>query len=90
LEHHRVFSFHNDGADEVWLSSADWMERNLFRRVEVAFPVEDKKIRARILEDLNGYLADTAQTWILQADGNYLRPEKIEGKAVQQKFMDET
>lgn len=90
LEHHRVFSFHNDGADEVWLSSADWMERNLFRRVEVAFPVEDKKIRARILEDLNGYLADTAQTWILQADGNYLRPEKIEGKAVQQRFMDET
>ncbi|AXQ27390.1 polyphosphate kinase 1 [Solimonas sp. K1W22B-7] len=90
LEHHRVFSFLNDGAAEVWLSSADWMERNLFRRVEVAFPVEDKKIRARILEELSGYLADTAQSWILQPDGNYVRPEKIEGKAIQLKILEET
>ncbi|HSW13507.1 MAG TPA: polyphosphate kinase 1 [Solimonas sp.] len=90
LEHHRVFSFHNDGSTEVWLSSADWMERNLFRRVEIAFPIEDKKIRARVLEELNAYLADTAQTWLLQADGRYLRPERIEGKAVQLRMMDES
>jgi len=89
LEHHRVISFHNDGATEVWLSSADWMERNLFRRVEVAFPIEDKKIRARVLEELNAYLTDTAQTWLLQADGSYVRPEKIEGKAVQTRMMEE-
>lgn len=75
LEHHRVFCFHHDGNPEVWLSSADWMERNLFRRVEVAFPLKDKKLKARVLEDLEAYLADTAQSWVLQADGNYVRAE---------------
>lgn len=73
LEHHRVFCFHHDGNPEIWLSSADWMERNLFRRVEVAFPLKDKKLRARVLGDLEAYLADTAQSWLLQADGRYER-----------------
>ncbi|MGQ0696910.1 MAG: polyphosphate kinase 1 [Panacagrimonas sp.] len=75
LEHHRVFCFHHDGNPEVWLSSADWMERNLFRRVEVAFPLKDKKLRARVLEHLEAYLADTAQSWLLQADGQYVRAQ---------------
>lgn len=75
LEHHRVIMFGNDGAPELWLSSADWMERNLFRRVEIAFPVLEAKLRKRILADLDGYLADTAQSWTLQADGSYAPPD---------------
>lgn len=75
LEHHRVFCFHHEGSPDVWLSSADWMERNLFRRVEVAFPLKDRKIRARVLEHLEAYVADTAQSWLLQPDGSYVRAE---------------
>ena len=74
LEHHRVFYFENAGADaEVYLSSADWMERNLFKRVEIAFPLLDKKIRAQVIEQLMGYLNDTAQSWVLKDDGSYSR-----------------
>jgi polyphosphate kinase len=75
LEHHRVFYFHHEGTPEVWLSSADWMERNLFRRVEVAFPLKDRKIRGRVIEHLEAYVADTAQSWLLQSDGSYVRAE---------------
>lgn len=92
LEHHRVFCFHHDGNPEVWLSSADWMERNLFRRVEIAFPLKDKKLRARVLDHLDAYLADTAQSWILQADGSYVRAEAPESgglKPVQLRLMEE-
>ncbi len=89
LEHHRVYYFANGGDAELYLSSADWMERNLFRRVEVAFPILDKKLRERIVEQLGAYIADTAQSWILQADGYYQRPEQIEGKAVQLRLMEE-
>ncbi len=90
LEHHRVFHFHNGGEDEVWLSSADWMERNLYRRVEIAFPLLDKKIRERVLEQLHAYLDDTAQSWLLQADGSYLRAEsKPDAKAVQVRLLEE-
>jgi polyphosphate kinase len=90
LEHHRVFCFHNGGEPELFLSSADWMERNLFRRVEIAFPVLDKKIRERIIEQLQGYLADTALSWFLQADGVYMRADKPEGKGIQLKLMEES
>lgn len=89
LEHHRAYYFENGGEAELYLSSADWMERNLFKRVEIAFPLLDRKLRARVLADLHGYLADTAQSWFLQADGSYQRAEKIEGKPIQQKLMDE-
>jgi polyphosphate kinase len=90
LEHHRVFYFHNGSESELFLSSADWMERNLFRRVEIAFPVLDKKIRERIIEQLQGYLADTAQSWFLHADGVYKRAEKPEGKGIQIKLLEES
>lgn len=89
LEHQRVLYFQNGDEPEVFLSSADWMERNLFRRVEVAFPVLDKKLRERIIEQLQAYLADTAQSWFLRADGVYRRAEKPAGKGVQDRLLDE-
>jgi polyphosphate kinase len=74
LEHSRVYYFHNDGNPEVYCASADWMERNFFRRIEVAFPVEDKAYRQRIISELELYLADTEQAWILRPDGTYQPP----------------
>ena len=71
LEHTRVFYFHNDGRPEVWCSSADWMDRNFFKRVEVAFPVETKELRERIIGELDYYLNDNCQAWILREDGTY-------------------
>ncbi len=73
LEHSRVFYFHNDGNPEIFGASADWMERNFFRRIEVAFPIERKQHRERIIEDLATYLADNCQAWELEADGSYQR-----------------
>ncbi len=75
LEHTRVFYFHNDGAPEVYCGSADWAERNFFRRVEVAFPVSDATLRQRVIDELALYLGDTAQAWELQTDGSYRRLE---------------
>ncbi len=89
LEHQRCYYFGNGGDGELYLSSADWMERNLFRRVEVAFPVLDKKIRERILGHLHAYFADTAQSWLLQANGSYSQPLQDGSVAVQQKFLDD-
>jgi len=71
LEHSRVFYFDNDGASEMYLASADWMERNFFRRVEIAFPVREQTHRARILRDLNAYLADNTLSWTLGREGRY-------------------
>lgn len=73
LEHSRVFHFANDGAPEIFCSSADWMERNFFRRVEVAFPVRDPAQRARILAELDVYLHDDTQAWELDAEGRYAK-----------------
>lgn len=73
LEHSRVYYFLNHGAQELYCASADWMERNFFRRVEVAFPIERAKHRERILRDLEVYLADNTQAWELRADGSYGR-----------------
>jgi polyphosphate kinase len=74
LEHTRVFYFHNDGDYELYLSSADWMGRNFFQRVETAFPIEDKNLRQRILkEGLELYLTDNYEAWVLQRDGEYKR-----------------
>jgi len=79
LEHSRVFYFGNDGASDLYLASADWMERNFFRRVEIAFPVREKTHRERILRDLDSYLADNMQAWSLGRDGNYSRCERDDG-----------
>jgi len=76
LEHSRVFYFGNDGNSELYLASADWMERNFFRRVEIAFPVREQSHRDRILRDLNYYLSDNTQAWSLGRDGSYSRCER--------------
>jgi polyphosphate kinase len=74
LEHSRVYCFHNDGAPEVYCSSADWMPRNFFRRVETCFPIEDERLRERVVEEsLLYFLADNMQAWELQQDGQYKR-----------------
>lgn len=74
LEHTRVYCFHNDGNPEVYLSSADWMDRNFFNRVETGFLVEDKRLRDRIMKQgLNTYLSDNTRAWLLRSDGTYLR-----------------
>ncbi len=73
LEHSRVYYFLNGGEDELWCASADWMERNFFRRIEVAFPIERKKLRERIVRDLETWLADNVNAWLLRADGSYER-----------------
>jgi polyphosphate kinase len=74
LEHTRIFYFHSDGAENVYLSSADWMDRNFFRRVELCFPVLDKKLKQRVIkEGLTPYLKDNRQAWDMNADGQYVR-----------------
>jgi polyphosphate kinase len=72
LEHSRIFYFFNDGAENVYLSSADWMGRNFFRRIEIAFPVLDNKTKRRVIrEGLRPYLVDNTQSWEMQSDGRY-------------------
>ncbi len=74
LEHSRVYVFHNAGDPAVWLSSADWMDRNLLRRVEVAFPVRDAKLKERVVtEAITVHLGDNADAWLMDADGSYRR-----------------
>jgi polyphosphate kinase len=76
LEHSRVYYFHANGAEKVLLSSADWMERNFFRRVEVCFPIEETDLKARLLAELDICLSDNCQAWEMRPDGHYelLRP----------------
>jgi polyphosphate kinase len=81
LEHHRVFHFRS--SDAVLLSSADWMDRNFFRRIEVCFPVLDEKLKKRVIdESLKAYLDDTAQAWDMDGDGRYRRRKPGRGKGV--------
>ncbi len=89
LEHARVFYFDNAGKAEVYASSADWMPRNLFRRVEVAFPIESKSLAERVIADLHNYLKDNTQAWILQVDGKYQRlsPGEAAPYCVQQSLL---
>ena len=75
LEHHRIYYFRNGGKPHVYLSSADWMGRNLFRRIEVAWPVIDPKLARRVIDEgLKPYLDDRRDAWTLGADGEYKAP----------------
>ena len=72
LEHHRTFYFWNGGQEDVYLASADWMDRNFFRRIETGFPILDPKLKKRVInEGIKPYLKDTKLTWEMQPDGSY-------------------
>lgn len=76
LEHERVYYFYNGGDEKVYCSSADWLQRNLYYRVEVCFPIEDKKFVKRIKdESLMNCLSENCHSWKLDKEGNYIRPE---------------
>ena len=76
LEHSRVYWFANDGEPDIYCASADWMERNLMRRIEIAFPILDPELAARVFEEtLANGLADNTQAWLLRSDGRYVRAE---------------
>jgi len=71
LEHSRVYYFHANGEELIFCSSADWMDRNFFRRVEVCFPILGETLKARVIADLDLYLSDNTQAWELRPDGSY-------------------
>lgn len=73
LEHSRIFYFHNNGEEQVFIGSADWMPRNLDRRVEAVVPIEDPDIAKDLQEILGILLADNRQAWDLQSDGRYVQ-----------------
>jgi len=73
LEHSRLFWFANGGSDEMYIGSADWMARNLDRRVEAVVPIEDPDLHARLLRLINTYLSDNSTAWDMQADGSFSR-----------------
>lgn len=80
LEHSRVFCFHNRGNEEIFLGSADWMTRNLSRRIEVVFPIRDKKLRRRLHELLEVYWADNVSAREMQPDCSYVRADVEDGE----------
>ena len=79
LEHSRVYYFHNGGSEELYCASADWMDRNFFRRIELMFPILEEGLKARVMADLDTYLADNAQAWELRPDGTYQRLPHMPG-----------
>ena len=90
LEHHRIWCFENGGAKDVWLSSADWMGRNLFRRIEVAFPVLDPAAKLRVIDEgLEACLADNRDAWLLDANGRWTRsrPGRRKARAAQDELI---
>ncbi len=76
LEHSRIFYFLNDGNEEFYMGSADWMPRNLDRRVEICFPVEKEELREDLRHFLEIELADNVKASVLQSNGDYVRPER--------------
>jgi len=89
LEHTRVFYFCAGTQEELYLSSADWMNRNMLRRVELAWPVTDRKLRQRIIDEcLVAYLHDDRDAWTLKPDGHYARaPRALDGTGAQNALM---
>ena len=89
LEHSRVFWFNNDGDAEVFIGSADWMRRNLDRRVEAVTPIEDNKIKKEIKHLLDSYLAANKDSWNMQSDGSYTKNQILNNKKkyIQEKII---
>ena len=82
LEHSRIYCFHNNGADDTFISSADWMGRNFFRRIEVATPVTTPTLKKRVIhEGLTMALDDNTHAWLMQPDGSYIRATPTEGES---------
>lgn len=93
LEHSRIFYFRNAGNEEVYISSADWMTRNLSKRVELLVPVYDEKIKKRFTDILDTYWADNMKSWELQPDGSYEKRHPAEGEKpfnAQSYFLEES
>jgi len=73
LEHSRIYYFHANGKEKIFCSSADWMDRNFFRRIEVTFPILNDAHKRRIISDLDMHLSDNMQAWELQSGGEYVK-----------------
>ena len=90
LEHTRIFYFANGGAEDVYLASADWMDRNFFRRIELCFPVLDPALKRRVIrEGLQAYLDDNCQAWVMGAEGGYerLKPRRGRRRSAQEELL---
>ena len=88
LEHTRVFCFANGGDVRVYLSSADWMGRNFFSRVETSFPIEDEQLKQRVFsETIETYVQDNAQAWELQSDGVYKPKHSKRNRSAAQEIL---
>ncbi|OFZ66803.1 MAG: RNA degradosome polyphosphate kinase [Betaproteobacteria bacterium RBG_16_56_24] len=90
LEHTRIFYFRNDLKHDVYLASADWMDRNFFRRIEVCFPVLDKKLKKRVInEGLKIYLQDNTQAWNMDSMGHYRHrnPRRAKRRCAQDELL---
>ena len=89
LEHSRVYYFLNDGNEEFYCSSADWMDRNMFRRNESCFEIRQKAMKEQIRHDLELFLKDNCQAWVLQGDGEYKRmqPKNADRISAQETFL---
>ncbi len=89
LEHTRIFYFHHHGEHHLYLSSADWMYRNFFKRIEVCFPILDPKVKRRVIkEGLEIYLKDNLNAWEMTSAGTYhLRPKRGTPLSAQQSLM---
>lgn len=93
LEHSRIYYFQNGGAEEVYIGSADWMTRNLDRRVEAVTPIEDANLAKDLQEILGIMLADNCKAWELQPDGSYIQrhpPEHAKAQSAQKILLDMT
>ncbi len=91
LEHTRLFAFCNAGSSRVFLSSADWMGRNFFSRVETCFPIEDDELSLRVMQEFDYYMLDNTQAWQMQSDGSYrkLSPGKQRKRIAQQQLLED-
>ena len=87
LEHDRVYAFHAGGTDRVYIASADWMDRNLWRRIEIACPIRAPELKARILENLSLFLKDDAWAWVMDQNGGYARVAEKGSVSAQQTLL---
>src|SRR5688572_19577295 len=90
LEHTRIFYFHAGGAENVYLASADWMDRNFFRRIELCFPVLDPALKRRVIrEGLQSYLDDNCQAWVMNGGDDYtlLKPRRGRRRSAQEELL---